>query len=582
LFDKIYFKTNFSIMNNIFAVFYLGALLLASLAIGRLASLLKIPKVTGYIFAGILLSPSAANIFSHTLSQLVHDAMQGLSIISDLALGLIAFSIGGEFEHERFKKIGKTIITMSVWEVLITFSIVFLLIVLVTKHVYLALILGILAVATAPAATLLVLREYDSEGVVTNSLLLLTGLNNLICICAFTLFLALSGSEPSTTFLATSVTEPFASLIKVILFILLGFILGFGLSIFEKRFPKANEHMVLTLATIIIATSIAQMAGGSPLLVNLVVGVTVINIAKKGKTLFEEIKRIDLPIYASFFALAGANLHWEHLSNIGIIGIFYIVGRLAGKVLGIAWGASQTRSCLYLKKYGGSGLLSQAGVVLGLTLLIQNQDPQLGQIVSTTILSTVIFFEILGPLALRWTIVKSGEVKIIKLIHRDEGAPLLDSVKEVIARLRFSLGIPVWKKEKFTGDILVKHVMRTHIETIHEDAHFDQLLKAIEHSRYNLFPVVNKEGLFIGMISFQDIREVLYDGFMKDLVIAKDIVNSLGPSISSETNLNEALDMFNRENIDILPVIDNPSAGHLVGILTQRDVLTVFKEKEKK
>ncbi|MCK5513140.1 MAG: cation:proton antiporter [Deltaproteobacteria bacterium] len=560
---------------------YLGALLILCLMMGRFVSHFRVPKVTGYLLAGILLSPSAINIFSNVLSQRIDDSICELRFLCDLALGLIAFSIGGEFQNERFKKMGKKIITISLCETFATFFLVFCSLFFFTTNLPVAICLGILAIATAPAATLLVLREYDSEGVVTNSLLLLTGLNNFICLTLFTIcfpaVIALSHGESSTTFILTI----FSSLGSMLVSLAAGFILGFLLSVFEKRITKANELIVLTVGTIILGIGLAQMLNVSPLLVNLVMGATVINIAKKGKMLFEELKRIDLPIYAAFFALSGASLHWDLLSVVGGVGVLYVAGRVAGKVLGVFYGAVQARASQSLKRYGGCGLLAQAGVALGLALLIEDRDQKLGEVVSTTIFSTVIVFEILGPLAVRWSIVKSGEVKVIKLIHRDEGTPFRDTFREIILRLRHSLGIPVWKSKQFTGEVLVEHVMRTHVEVIHEETHLDQILKVIEHSRYNLFPVVNEIGEFTGMISFQDIRDVLYDGIMKDLVIAKDVANPAGPFIHSKATINEALDLFELEKTDLLPVIDDRETKHLMGILTQRDVLAVFKGKKR-
>jgi CBS domain-containing protein len=356
--------------------------------------------------------------------------------------------------------------------------------------------------------------------------------------------------------------------------------LGFLLSLFEKNITKPVERILMTLAVIVLGIGLAQMVKVSPLLVNLMVGVTVINLAKKGNILFEELEKIDLPIYAAFFALSGANLHWELLSVVGGVGILYCAGRIAGKLLGVFYGAVKVRAHDNLKRYGGCGLLAQAGVALGLALMVQDRDPSLGEIISTTILSAVILFEVMGPIAVRWAVVKSGEVKVINLLHRDEGAPFRESLREMGIHLRNALGIPVWRSERFTGEILVEHIMRSHIEVIHEETHFDQILKVIEHSRYNLFPVVDANETFVGMISFQDVRDVLYDGIMKDLVIAKDIVNPTGPCIHSKATIQEALDMFQYEKIDMLPVIDDTTAKHLLGIVTQRDVLAVFKEKK--
>lgn len=561
------------------ATLYLGTLLITCLIMGRFASHLRIPKVTGYLVAGVFLSPYMIDILSEGLAEKIYRSMGELRFISDLALGLIAFSIGGEFQHERFKKIGRKILTISLWETVITFILVFFPLMVFTKNMNLSICLAILAIATAPAATILVLREYDSEGIVTNSLMILTGLNNFICLIVFTLcfpIISLSSAESFAPFIFALLS----SLGSIFLSLSVGFLLGFFLSFFESRISKASELLVITIGIIILGIGVSHILTVSPLLVTLVMGATVVNIAKKGHALFEEVKRIDLPIYMAFFALSGAGIHWEMLSAVGGVGIFYIVGRVLGKVIGVALGASQAKAEQNLKKYGGFGLLAQAGVVLGLALLIQDRDPKLGEVVSTTILSTVIFFEILGPLAVRWSIVTSGEVKIIKLIHRDEGVPFMASMKEIINRFRLSLGIPEWKSKEFTGEILVKHVMRTSSEVIPEDTHFDQILKIIEHSRYNLFPVVNHKGELTGMISFQDIRDVLYDGIMGDLIIAGDIATAKVPFIDSKTTINAALDMFEKERVDLLPVIDDVKSKKLLGILIQKDVLTVFKEKK--
>jgi Kef-type K+ transport system membrane component KefB len=559
---------------------YLGALLIASLMMGRIVCHMRVPKVTGYLLAGIILSPSVVGIFSNVFSQSLDNSLSDLRFVSELALGLIAFSIGGEFKHERFKKIGSKILAISLWETVLTFLLVFIPLIIFTQNTKLSICLAIFAIATAPAATILVLREYDSEGVVTDSLITLTGLNNIVCLILFTLCFPIITLVPELSF-APFLFALFSSFGGILLSLAVGFALGFFLSFFENRITKPNDLMVVTMGAIILGIGLAYILSVSPLLINLVMGVTTVNLAKKRKVLFEEVKRIDLPIYAAFFALSGADLHWGLLPAVGIVGVIYVVGRVSGKVLGVAFGAAQAGASQNLKKRGGLGLLAQAGVVLGLALLVQDKDPGLGEVVSTTILSTVIVFEILGPLAVRWSVVKSGEVKIIKLIHREEGAPFRASFSEVINRLRLSLGMPEWKTKEFTGDVLVEHIMRTHVEVIYDDAHFEKILKTIEHSRYNLFPVVNHKEAFTGIISFQDIRDVLYDGIMEDLIIAEDIVNTTIPSIDSKATLNEALDLFEKAKVDLLPVIDDKESKKLLGVVTQRDVLTVFKEKNK-
>ena len=565
---------------TVFATLYLGFLLLSCLLMGKFVSHLRIPKVTGYILAGIVAGPSSLGFFSEGLSTSIYNSLDELRFLSDLAMGLIAFNIGGEFQNELFKKMGKKIVTVSLIETFITFSVVFCLLFFFTHTMPAALCLGICAIATAPCATLLVLREYDSEGFVTNALTILTGLNNLICLGVFTLSFPLLLAVGRGESLLEAGSAFIFALTGFLSSLAIGFILGFLLCILERRFAKPIELIVLALATVILAIGMSYVLKVSPLLINLIMGVTVVNLSARESFVFQEVKKIDLPVYAAFFALTGASIHWEYLAIMGWMPLLYCGARIVGKVVGVAYGAQRAHAGYNLQKYGGCGLLAQGSVAVGLALLVLDKDQQLGQIVSTTIFSSIIIIEILGPLAVRWSIVKSGEVKIVNLIHRDEGAPFRESLKEVVIRLRTALGMPLWKSKGFTGEILVEHIMRSHIEFVHEETHFDQILKVIEHSRYNLFPVVDANEKFVGMISFQDVRDVLYDDTIKDLVIAKDIVNPTGPCIHSKATIQEALDLFQQEKIDLLPVIDDRTAKHLLGIVTQRDVLAVFKEKK--
>ncbi len=519
--------------DTVVATLYLGFLLLFCLLLGRVVSHLRIPKVTGYILAGIVAGPSSLGFFSEELSTRIYNSLDELRFMSDLALGFIAFNIGGEFQHERFKKMGKQIVTISLIETSITFSVVFCLLLFFTRNVPAALCFGICAIATAPGATLLVLREYNSEGFVTNALTILTGLNNLICLGVFTIcFPIILLLSQGGSFIGSSSTF-FFSLTGFLSSLAIGFILGFLFGIFERPFSKPIELIVLAIGAVIIGIGMSYMLKVSPLLISLVMGITIVNLSEKETFVFEEVKKIDLPLYAAFFAITGASLHWGYLPTMGWIALLYCGVRSAGKVAGVALGAKQAHAGYNLQKYGGCGLLPQGSVAVGLALLVLDQDQHLGQIVSCTIFSSIVIIEMLGPLAVRWSIVKSGEVKIINLIHRDEGVPFRELLKDALGWIT-SFGMPLQKSKQVTGEILVEHIMRKHIEVFHEEVHFDQILKVIEHSRYNLFPVVNEKDELTGMISFKDISDILYDEIMKALVIAKDIANPVEAFIRSQ------------------------------------------------
>ncbi len=388
---------------TVVATLYLGFLLLSCLLMGRFVSHLRVPKVTGYILAGIVAGPSSLGFFSEGLSAGIYNSLDELRFLSDLAMGLIAFNIGGEFHNERFKKMGKKIVTVSLIETFITFSVVFCLLFFFTRTMPAALCLGICAIATAPCATLLVLREYDSEGFVTNALTILTGLNNLICLGVFTLsFPLLLAVGRGGSVLGAGSTFVFA-LTGFLSSLAIGFILGFLLCILERRFAKPIELIVLALATVILAIGMSYVLKVSPLLINLIMGVTVVNLSERGTFVFQEVKKIDLPVYAAFFALTGASLHWEYLAIMGWMPLLYCGARIVGKVVGVAYGAQRAHAGYNLQKYGGCGLLAQGSVAVGLALLVLDKDQPLGQIVSTTIFSSIIIIEILGPLAVRWS-----------------------------------------------------------------------------------------------------------------------------------------------------------------------------------
>jgi len=312
-------------------------------------------------------------------------------------------------------------------------------------------------------------------------------------------------------------------------------------------------------------------------LINLTLGCAVANFCREYKNLLDQIKSIDLPFYIIFFVLAGSSLHLDLIPSVGEIGLAYIGGRTAGKFLGVYLGARRVDAPETVYHYGGLGMLSQAGIAIGLCLIISKENPVMGPIINSTVLSAVIVFELFGPVLLRWAIIKSGEVKLINIIYKREPSPFWESIT---IRMRQIFGLFPRKTRTEEGPLTVKHVMRTQVETIQEDIPFDQILKFIEHSRYNQFPVVDREGIFVGLIAFPEIRDSLYDESIRNLIIAKDLASSPKITVSTETALDQALEKFSLKDVDFIPVVNSEGPGKLVGILTQRDVLAAFQVKK--
>ncbi|MDH5682720.1 MAG: cation:proton antiporter, partial [Spirochaetota bacterium] len=307
-------------------ILIIGTFLLLALASGKLVSLMKIPKVTGYLLVGLVFASLSPELLGAIFPNYQHIKLQisigsesqpitimdMLKVIKNIGLGLIVFNIGGEFQLENFKQLGKKVVWISFFEILFTSVIVSILCFIcfvalfdisLSSSISYSILLGIIAIATAPAATLLVLREYESEGPVTNHILVLIGLNNIVCILIFKIVFSGFISE----------SQDFAKpMIEVIVSIGLGILVGLIISLVEKWLEKPVELLMLVLGGITINIGLAYLIHHSfnvqlsNLLANLFMGIALINSTTKGTASFKALKNADLPIYAIFFVLAGA------------------------------------------------------------------------------------------------------------------------------------------------------------------------------------------------------------------------------------------------------------------------------------
>jgi Kef-type K+ transport system membrane component KefB/predicted transcriptional regulator len=548
----------------------LGLSLALALIVGYLIHYLRVPKVTGYLILGIALGPFGIGFINH-------EDIGQLRFISEVALGLIVFSIGGEFQISRFRKMGRRILTISLLEICLTLLCVSMLVLCLGESFAIALLLGIIAIATAPAATVLVLREFDSEGPVTNHILILVGLNNLACIVLFRLFFPLVKTAQESAAALSVFNVLLWPFCEVVGSLAIGFCLALIVILGEHRLQKKSEFLTLLLATIVMGIGIGIFFHLSPLLINLTLGATVANLCRDHKTAMEQIRAVDLPFYIVFFILAGASLHLDLIPSVGMIGIAYIGGRIVGKLLGVYLGAQRVQAPESVRHFGGVGMLAQAGIAIGLCLLIAEECSGYGSVITSTVLSSVVFFELLGPVLLRRSLIKSGEVKLINIIYKKGSFSFREFMSTRIGQV---FGLIPRKVAEGKEALMVKHVMRTQMEIINEEAPFDQILKFIEHSRYNQFPVISSDGKFIGLIAFQEIRDSLYDETIRHLIIARDLAIPPEVTVSAKTPLEDALKEFTLTEGDLIPVVDNEDKDRLVGILRQQDALAAFGKKE--
>ena len=392
-------------MNSILS---LGLIFLSGLLGAKVVNKLKLPSVTGYILLGIIIGPYVLNIVSK-------EVLNSAGFVSNIVLSIVAFSLGQNFIFENFKKIGKEILCLSVGEVMGTVALVTVVTWLLTKlPFHIALVLGAISAATAPAATVMVVREYRSSGKFTDTLLGIVAIDDAWGLILFAVCFAVAKSIEkfhglNTSILTSSVVHAFWEIFGSMF---LGAFCGYLLSFFSRFTKTSSELLIYTLGIVFLNTGISILFSFSVLLSNMFLGAVVVNINKASFRFFDTIKSIDSPLYLLFFVLAGASLEITSVRNLSILAAIYVVSRLAGKMLG-AYIAGVTISAEEkLKKYLGLGLAPQAGVALGLALIAKEQFPQIGTFILSTIIVTTVIYELIGPILTKIALEKAGEINV--------------------------------------------------------------------------------------------------------------------------------------------------------------------------
>ncbi len=386
-------------------VLSLGFILLAGLLSGKLIRQLKIPMVTAYLVLGIIIGPSALNLVSQGI-------LTSSGLISNIVLGLIAFSIGQNFALERFRKIGKPVIWISILAAIAPWfliSVTFL--ILLKQPFYIALLFGAISSATAPAATMMVVREYKARGSFTDTLLGIVAIDDAWCLIIFAVSFAIAKA-----FAVHTVANPFIfkvifhSLLEVIGAFILGGVLALILSYLSRFVSTPADLLIYTLGFIFLNTGLALYFNFSVLLANMFLAAVLVNVHQVSFKFFEALRSIDSPLYLLFFVLVGANLEIGLLKGLGLLGLGYIIFRSLGKIGGAYLGGIIAQVPARMKKYMGLALLPQAGVALGVALIAKAEFPQIGSIIFTTIVATTVIYEIIGPLFTRISLKKAGEI----------------------------------------------------------------------------------------------------------------------------------------------------------------------------
>ncbi len=413
-------------------LFSISLALVAGLLVSRLIKPLKLPAVTGYLIAGILIGPYCLGRLSlpegFDLIGMLHstEGIEALGIISQVALGFIAFAIGTEFKVKNLRKIGKQATVIGVLQALVTAVVVDA--ALIGLHFILgedkfplstAIILGAIATATAPAATLMVVKQYKAKGSLTNVLLPVVALDDAVGLIVFAVSFGVAKAlQTGAVDIVSMVVNP---LIEVVASLILGGLLGLLFTWVEDHFHSNSKRLCLSITFVLMAVSLSMIKieigsvhiGFSSLLVCMMLGTIFCNICDSADELMEKTDKWTMPIYVLFFVLSGAELELSVFTQgiIVLIGAVYIISRCVGKYFGAFSSALLTKCNPNIVKYLGITLFPQAGVALGMSIIVKEQmSVTEGSLVRNIILFSVLIYELVGPLLTKIALTKAGDI----------------------------------------------------------------------------------------------------------------------------------------------------------------------------
>lgn len=551
-----------------------GLLLVAGVIGGSIAKVFNLPKLTGYLGAGIVVG-------SQGFDLLPHNQVDALSMpVNELAMALVLFVLGGQFRFEAIRQHLRPLLGMSLAEAAITFSLVTALTWPVLDSIGGAVLLGVMAVAVAPATTVEVLREYRAEGPVSDGLRMLCALSNVWAILFFEIALlvlfAISGFDAS----------PWDAAWDVCGAALYGLVAGHVLILMQERIGRGNYSVAL-LTTLLLTIGVCQATGVPHMLAMLVTGAVVVNRSRFFEPVVESMEHFAQPAYVAFFVLSGMHLDFQVLIDNWVAASLYILARVIGKVVGARVAMRTSQGAIPgLEANGGPpiglGLLCQAGAAIALATLAQEYDEDLGKQLLTIVLGAVVVFELLGPLFVRYVAIAAGEVRFSELMkggHREEAS--LPWFRVVRRAMR---GRDVSTPGLSLDDLQVHRIMRRSPRVLDETASLDEVLRFANQSPFNQFPVVGENDKLIGVIALQDLEQVTFDRRVAGLVIARDLVSSepLQCSLAQTANLSEAVAFFQDYEPNTAAVVDDHNRGVLVGMIERAEVLGLVRSIQAK
>ena len=405
---------------HISALTLLGIVTISGYYLGHTVRLIKLPSLIGYMILGVIFGPSLLHLFNEPM-------MENLSFITEIALGLVAFSIGSELSLSTLKRLGFGIISIIFVESFAAFAVVTAAVYALTRDLPMALIFGAMAPASAPAGTVAVIQEYKAKGDLTKALYAVVGFDDGLAIIIFGFAAALAKNlliADATGQSSSILPAMLPPLREIGLSILVGGVIGFAFCQMVRRLEHSKDILIVIFGAVLLATGLSLRWHLSLIMTNMVVGFVLVNTRREALVHRVMAPLLDIMpfLFILFFCLAGSHLNLASLPSLGVLGLVYIIGRSAGLIGGARLGAMIGHVDEKIKKYIGLGILSQAGVAIGLSLIVNHEfglldekyniphASEIGTIVLTTVTATCIFFEIIGPILTKVALTKAGEI----------------------------------------------------------------------------------------------------------------------------------------------------------------------------
>jgi len=550
----------------------LGVLLCAALVGSLLGQMLRLPRVVAYLLVGLLLGPQMLNAVTKT-------NLVTLDVVGKFAMALVLFNMGCHFTVPHFRRLVPRIFQLSACELGFTFLLVCLGLIVLGQSWQAGILFGALAMATAPATTMLVLKEYESEGPVTEYATALVALNNLAAVVVFEiLFRVVCHTNGNTT---GSLYVAFGQLVSglagsTVLGIAAGMLVSYCCGLLSARY-----WLVLLVAITSLVLGLTELLDLSYLLTFLAMGITVANASERAKEMELELDRLTGLLCVVFFVIHGAELDFHAVfaaDDTGLItvAVAYIVLRATGKYLGLFLAAKMQGNTPQVRRWLGGTMLSQAGAALALVTIAANPAAGLGDLgkqLQVVIVGTVVVFEFVGPILIRHAVLKCGEVPLYRAIHHSTTTPLQEA-RVVVSRLLGSFGFDP-RRRRSPETLTVEQIMFRNVKAVTSSSTFNDVVEFIEASSDNTYPVVDDEHSFIGVVRYADLREAMFDPELGKLVNAFDLA-SPSKQLHVDDSAVHAWEQFREGHDDCIPVVTHDVPPRLLGLVKRRDLMGMF------